>query len=256
MSFKKETDCLGYMMKAQNYSVNDGEGIRTVLFLAGCPLRCKWCCNPESFTLESKENFVSLYTIEEILKSIENQKIFYRHSGGGVTFSGGEATVQVDFLRALVNKLYDDGVHLAIETSGYFKFEDVEAILSKMDQIFVDVKLMDDDKHIKYTGKSNRLILENIKRMNKLSGEIIIRIPVIAGVNDSEENSQQTARYLRKVLDKPQIELLPYHSLGLYKYELLGIEYREKSFSPPTNETIKTLENIIKNEAVKIVSYM
>jgi pyruvate formate lyase activating enzyme len=256
MNSKEKTENIGYMMNPQNFSVNDGEGIRTVLFLTGCPLRCKWCANPESFTINKKNDFVLPYTVKEVLEFVDKQKVFYRHSGGGVTFSGGEATVQIDFLRELVNKLYDDGLHLAIETSGYFVFEEVEDILKKMDHIFVDVKHMNTDVHKRYTSQNNNLILKNIEKMNSLSGEIIIRIPLIEGVNASEENIRETAIFIKKTLKKPKIELLPYHELGTYKYKRLGLDYDFQGFSRPSDKKIEKLEYIFQQEGVEVVSYL
>jgi len=243
------------MMVPQNYSVNDGTGIRTLLFFAGCPLRCKWCANPESYTMELKEGFVYAYTVEEILKEIEKQKIFYRFSGGGVTFSGGEAMLQADFLSVLVDKLYDDGVHLAIETSGSFNFEEVEDILAKMDQIFVDIKHMDADTHRYYTGKSNQMILHNIQKISNLNGELIIRIPLIEGVNATDDNIKRTAEFVKSAVDIPQIELLPYHTLGEYKYEVLNITNEFDATAIPSRERIKYFEELIEKIGVQVVTY-
>jgi len=246
----------GYMMAPQNYSVNDGDGIRTVLFFAGCPLRCQWCANPESFTLDAKENFVTKYSVGEILEIIEKQKVFYRHSGGGVTFSGGEATVQIELLDTLSEKLYDDGLNLAIETSAHFEFKVVEEILKRMDLIFVDIKLMDNEKHLLFTGRENMLILENIKKIGRIHTNIVVRIPVIEGVNGSEENIRRTAQFVKEHIKKPKIELSPYHTLGQYKYEKLGIVAPSVSFTTPSQIQLEHLEGIIRDVGVDVVSYV
>lgn len=295
----------GYFMEPQNFSVNDGNGIRTIIFFAGCPLRCKWCSNPESHTsfkkvayyektcarcgrcaqicpqgiginlntslerekckacgacvtecpTKSRKNLIYNYSSEEILSIIEKQKIFYRHSGGGVTFSGGEAAMQVDILRELVYKLYDSAVDLAIETSGYFDFEDVKDILKKMSLIFIDIKHMDDNKHKLYTGVSNKKILKNICRLNELEVPIVIRIPVIEGFNADVENIRKTAKFIRENIGIPKIELLPYHSYGDSKYEALGLEKPSTQFKTPSEKYIKKLHEIIEDEGVQIVSY-
>lgn len=117
-------------MELQNFSVNDGDGIRTIIFFAGCPIRCAWCANPESSLGYKPDNaYIFRYSVEEILKEIEKQRIFYRYSGGGVTFSGGEPTLQLDILRGLTGELYDRGISLAIETSRVFVFEQVAYVL-------------------------------------------------------------------------------------------------------------------------------
>jgi pyruvate formate lyase activating enzyme len=295
----------GYFMEPQNFSVNDGNGIRTVIFFAGCPLRCKWCSNPESHTsckkvahyektcakcgkcaevcpqgvginlnttleqekckacgtcikicpTKSRKNLIYNYSSEEILKIIEKQKIFYRHSGGGVTFSGGEATMQIDMLRELVYKLYDSAVDLAIETSGYFDFEKVKDILEKMNLIFIDIKHMDDGKHKFYTGVSNENILKNICRLNELKVSVVVRIPVIEGVNSDIENIRETAKFVKENIDVPRLELLPYHSYGDSKYETLGLEKPSRQFKTPSKKYMKELCDIIESEGVQVVSY-
>lgn len=295
----------GYFMEPQNFSVNDGNGIRTIIFFAGCPLRCKWCSNPESHTsfkkvayyektcvmcgrcaqicpqgvginlntplerekckvcgacvtecpTKSRKNLIYNYSSEEILNIIEKQKIFYRHSGGGVTFSGGEATMQVDILRELVYKLYDSAVDLAIETSGYFDFQDVKDILEKMSLIFIDIKHMDDNKHKFYTGVSNKKILKNICRLNELEVPIVIRIPVIEGFNADVENIRKTAKFVRENIKVPKMELLPYHSYGDSKYEALGLKKPSTQFKTPSENYFKDLHDIIESEGVHVVSY-
>ncbi|WP_313339174.1 glycyl-radical enzyme activating protein [Sedimentibacter sp.] len=243
----------GFFMSPQNFSVNDGDGIRTIIFFAGCPLKCKWCSNPES---QSCNNcLVKEYSVEQLLKIIERQEIFYRNSGGGVTFSGGEATLNQDILRKLTNTLYDRAINLAIETSGYFNFEEIKDILEKMDLIFVDIKHMDESKHIIFTGKSNKIILNNINKMNDLNVPIVVRIPVIEGVNADDFNISETAEFVKENIDNPKIELLPYHSFGDEKYEALGIEKPSRAFKTPPVDRLKKLRKLIEEQGVKVVSY-
>lgn len=243
----------GYFMEPQNFSVNDGDGIRTIIFFAGCPLRCKWCSNPEG---QSTNNFlVKEYSVEQLLEIIERQEIFYKYSNGGVTFSGGEATMQQDMLRELANRLYDKAINLAIETSGYFEFDEIKDILQKIDLIFIDIKHMNDENHIKFTNVSNVKILENIKRFNELNNDVVVRIPLIEGVNTQEENIINTARFVKENIINPKIELLPYHNFGDEKYEALGIPKPSREFRRPSDEKINEFKNLIKSEGVKVVSY-
>ena len=128
----------GYITQIQHCSVNDGEGIRTLIFLAGCPLRCAWCANPEG---QTRENPMTRWMeTEEVLQAVRRQAIFYRFSGGGVTFSGGEATAQGEFFQELTQRLYDEGYDLALETCGVFDFDRMAPTLGKMNQIFMDLK--------------------------------------------------------------------------------------------------------------------
>jgi len=295
----------GYFMEPQNFSVNDGEGIRTIIFFAGCPLKCKWCSNPESHSIskkvaynektcircgrcrvvcpcgiginlnssderskcracglcvkvcptKSRKNLIYNFSIDQILDMIEKQKIFYRYSGGGVTFSGGEPTWQADILRELAGKLYDGAVDLAIETSGYFNFDDVKDILEKMNLIFIDIKHMDDDKHKYYTGVGNDIILRNVALLNQLMVPVVVRIPVIETVNSDKENIRKTAKFVKNNIDHPKIELLPYHTFGDSKYEALGIEKPSSKFKAPSRESMKELCKIVEDEGVQVVSY-
>jgi pyruvate formate lyase activating enzyme len=295
----------GYFMEPQNFSLNDGNGIRTIIFFAGCPLKCKWCSNPESYTntnkivynenrcikcgrcakvcsygvginlnnpierklckscglcvkvclTNSRKNLIYHYNSEEILKIIEKQEIFYRLSGGGVTFSGGEATLQADMLRELVYKLYDKAIDLAIETSGNINFEEMIDILEKLNLIFIDIKHMDNNKHISYTGVGNEKILKNITRLNELKVPVVVRIPVIDGVNSHIENIRKTAEFVKANIDVPKVELLPFHSFGENKYEEIGLKNTSSQFKTPSQQYLRELSKIIENEGVEVVSY-
>ncbi|NLY08620.1 MAG: glycyl-radical enzyme activating protein [Tissierellia bacterium] len=298
-------DRKGYIIDIQNFSVNDGDGIRTVIFFAGCRLRCQWCSNPESFTnfnkviyspsrciqcgrckeicpydcgidlnlaenrkkctgcgkcvpvcpVGSRQNMIFSYTAKEIMDKIHSQRIFFRNSNGGITYSGGEATLQVDFLSALVDSCYDRAIHQAMETSGYFDFIKVEGILRKLDLVFMDIKHMDSGRHKYYTGVRNELILEKIKKVSMLPVEVVIRIPTIVNVNADMENILETARFVANNVPNPKIELLPYHIFGEYKYEALAIRQPNKNFLTPTEQNLDELKYIIENEGVEVVSY-
>ena len=295
----------GYFMEPQNFSVNDGNGIRTIIFFAGCPLSCQWCSNPESHTnfdkvaqynntciqcgrcaevcpsgiginlndpcerelckacglcvkvcpTKSRKNLIYRFSSEEILNIIEKQKIFYRFSGGGVTFSGGEVTMQADILRELAYKLYDQVIDLAIETSGYFDFDEVKDILQKINLIFVDIKHMDDNKHKLYTGISNEKILGNIARLNELKVPVVVRIPLVEGVNSDIANIRKTAEFAKNNIHEPKLELLPYHSFGDSKYEALSLEKPSRQFRTTSSEHLEELNEIVENEGVEVVSY-
>ena len=243
----------GYIMQLQNYSVNDGDGIRTDIFLAGCPLRCRWCSNPEGQTLENP--MTRYLTVEEVLSAIRKQRIFYRYSGGGVTFSGGEATVQTGFLRALTDRLYDMGISLALETCGYFDFDEVRDILEKMDLIFCDIKLMSEEKHRLFTGMSNGTILKNIPRIASLGIPLVIRIPVIHGVNTDDGNLENTFSFIRENAPHARLELLPYHTFGEEKYRQLEMEVPPGSFRRPSDEELEAWEKKARKMEIETVSF-
>ena len=293
----------GSIMQIQNFSVNDGNGIRTTIFLAGCPLHCQWCANPEGMTISTKIAYyqrhctscgrcekhcpssigidlnlhrsqctscgacttvcptgarkflVEQHTIQEILDAVKPQIPFFRQSKGGVTFSGGEATLQEDFFRELAVKLYDMGIDLALETCGYFDFDAVKDILSLMDLIFIDIKTMNSQIHKQYTGIGNEKILQNIVRMRELNAQIIVRIPVIGGVNADDENIQHTAAFVKEALPGASIELLPYHCYGEAKYEALGLPLPSAAFQTPDAQRMEQLEGFIQAAGVPTIRF-
>jgi pyruvate formate lyase activating enzyme len=244
----------GKIMQLQHFSVNDGEGIRTTIFLGGCPLRCKWCSNPESWEIETN-NYVKTMSLDEIITEINRYIIFYRYSNGGITYSGGEPTFQKQFLREMVNAFYNKGIHQSIETSGYFDLEDVKDIFEKLDFIFIDIKHMDNIRHKELTGVSNRVILENIKSLGKLNKEIVVRIPFVKDINDSEKNIRETASFVYNNIPNGKIELLPYHSLGNYKYDSLELENYKNIFITPDKDEVEAVKKIIEDIGVQTIEY-
>ena len=240
-------------MQVQDLSVNDGEGIRTTIFLAGCPLRCAWCANPEGQSLRNP--MTRWAEAEELLSHVRRQAVFYRFSGGGVTFSGGEATVQADFLRELTDLFYDEGFHLAIETCGAFDFDRLAPVLEKMDQIFYDCKHIDAVKHKAFTGMDNRLILENLKRTADLGPELIVRIPVVPGFNGDDDTLTAMFRWLGANVPKAKLELLPYHKLGEEKYRQLGRPLPPERFTVPSPEEMARWRDMAAELGLTLVSY-
>ena len=244
-------DRKGWVSQMQSFSVNDGEGIRTTIFLSGCPLRCKWCSNPETWNLNSG----TLMSVKQVIDRVKRDVIFFRQSGGGVTFSGGEATVQADFLGTLVDSFYNMGIDTAIETSGYFQWEEVSSIFEKLDFIFIDIKHMDNEKHKSLTGMDNSLILENIKKIGQLEKKVVIRIPFVKGINDNERNIQATARFVREYVKRGMIEILPYHNLGEHKYRDLGLEKYINIYDAPSKEEIERAKHTIATEGVETITF-
>ena len=225
----------GIVFSFKRFSVHDGPGIRQTVFFKGCPLNCWWCHNPESqdiksekairknildgFTYEQEETIGKLMNVNEVMREITQDSIFYDESGGGVTFSGGEPLLQHDFLSNILDSCNKMGIHTAIDTSGYASKKVIKKIAGKTNLFLYDLKLMDDEMHKKYTGVSNKPILENLKYLNGIGKKVIIRFPVIPGVNDTDENIQAMKKFLKTLKNIREISLLPYHNIANHKYE-------------------------------------
>ena len=240
-------------MQLQHFSVNDGDGIRTIVFMAGCPLRCAWCANPEG---QTRRNAMTQWAeTEDILAELRHQAIFFRQSGGGVTFSGGEATAQPDFLREMVDALYDEGFSLAIETCGYFDYAQMAPTLRKMDTIFIDIKHIDPRQHHAFTGVDNALILQNIRRASDEGLPLVVRIPTIVGVNADDETMTRVFDFFEKNQIRAKLEFLPYHRYGEAKYEKLGLALPDPRFATPSEEQLAHWTAMAEARGIEVVSY-
>lgn len=243
----------GYIMQLQHFSVNDGDGIRTIVFMAGCPLRCAWCANPEG---QTRCNAMTHWAeTEDILAELRHQAIFFRQSGGGVTFSGGEATAQPDFLREMVDALYDEGFSLAIETCGYFDYAQMAPTLRKMDTIFIDIKHIDPRQHHAFTGVDNALILQNIRRASDEGLPLVVRIPTIVGVNADDETMTRVFDFFEENQIRAKLEFLPYHRYGEAKYEKLGLALPDPRFATPSEEQLAHWAAMAEARGIEVVSY-
>lgn len=244
----------GRIFDIQRYSIHDGNGIRTIVFLKGCVLRCRWCCNPESqeyaiqtMKVQGKDKVIGRdVTVEEVLAEVEKDRAYYRRSGGGMTLSGGESLCQPDFARDLLRAAREVGIPTALESTACAKYEVIESILPYLDQYLMDIKHMDAQKHREFTGRTNELILENARKIAS-SGmtELSIRVPVIPTFNDTPEEIRDIARFADKLPGVERIYLLPYHRLGQDKYEGLGRQYQMKEILPPTNEQMEMLKKVV-----------
>ena len=184
----------------------------------------------------ARQIFGQEMSAEEIMAVVERDRAFYRHSGGGVTFSGGEATCQPTLLRHLAERLSRSGVHLALETCGYFPWARNEAALRLMDLVYFDLKHMDSEAHERLTGAGNALILENAARIAGAGIPMIIRLPLVPGLNDSQENLEKTARFAAGLGASVPIEILPYHVLGRHKHQAIGAFYTPGGLMPPSRD--------------------
>ena len=241
----------GRIFDIQRYSIHDGRGIRTICFLKGCVLRCKWCCNPESQEYRIQEMQVNGktkiigqdVTVAQVMETVEKDRPYYMRSGGGLTLSGGESLCQPEFARDLLRAAKAVGINTAMESMGCAKWEVIEGILPYLDHYLMDIKHMNSEKHKSFTGKGNELMLENAGRI-AASGltKLSIRVPVIPTFNDRPEEIRAIASFADKLPGVEDIYLLPYHRLGQDKYEGLGRVYELPDILPPEPSYMQELK--------------
>lgn len=245
----------GRIFDIQRYSIHDGNGIRTIVFLKGCFLRCRWCCNPESqrhdietMIVQGKEKVIGRdVTVREVLDVVTRDRVYYRRSGlGGMTLSGGEILFQPEFALALLKGAKDHGLTTAVESTANADWSKIEPLLPYLDQYLMDIKHMDSKKHREYTGVPNERILENARKIAE-SGltQLSIRVPTIPGFNDSPEEIKAIATFADKLPGVKTIHLLPYHRLGQDKYTGLGREYLMKDTPLPDGEHMRMLARVV-----------
>ncbi len=290
----------GIVFNIQHYSIHDGPGIRTVVFLKGCPLRCHWCCNPESISrtpeLAYRQNLcktcgecvkvcpdqalsfnqdgtalvidrqrcthcgtcaktcihgaLTIYgkrmTVAGVMDDVARDTPFYRRSGGGVTFSGGEPTTHPAFLFAILSRCREAGIHTAIETSGYVNARLFRHLLEKTDLVLFDLKMMDPRRHSEVTGRQNRRILNNARLVASSDTEVHFRMPLVPSINNDRENLEALAAFLTKI-GRPSIELMPYHQFGRGKYGFVGrcpqMDERPSATPKDANDTCDLLRS-------------
>lgn len=306
----------GVIFDIQRWSLHDGPGIRTNIFLKGCPLSCEWCSNPESqernpelayfrdkcigcescvkncpqHALAMVEGLHIDYDIcretcypagdqerfsctrecyakalkimgkrmraDQVIKEALKDVGIYNRSGGGITVTGGEPFAQPEFLRELLEKAKENHLHTAVETCLYAKWEQIRSCLGSIDFLFMDLKILDGEKHKKYTGRDNALILENMRKVGdcirKEGKKAVVRTPVIPGINDTPQDIGAMSAWIKENVPGVSIyQLLPYHRLGRGKYENIGKTYRMAEAEVPTESRMKELEKIVMDYGLK-----
>lgn len=254
----------------KRFAVHDGDGIRTTVFLKGCPLKCVWCHNPESIEYKEQIAFYKhkcvgcgrcdmadfcpseclgqakiLYgkdmTVDEVMAIVLEDKEFYDSSGGGVTLSGGECLMQADFCEMLLKKCKENGINTAVDTCGYVPKKALDKVIPYTDIFLFDVKAIDEDVHLKCTGRSNKIILENLKYLDEQNCKIEIRIPYVPEYNLNQ--MEKIAEFLKTLNNITKVKVLPYHNYAGSKYEALNMENTLPALLP-TEEEIQKAEQI------------
>lgn len=299
----------GVIYDIQKFCLDDGPGIRTIVFFKGCPLRCKWCANPESqamrpeighhytlckacgkcaaicpqqaITMNDSEKklainhtkcvtcgtcvngciykALTLYgrvsTVEELYTDINKDRAYYKRSGGGVTLSGGEILMQADFAAALLKRCQQGGLHTCVETCGYASETEFKKIVPYVDLFLFDLKSLEDDVHKKWTGCSNEPILRNLDMIMESGKQVVIRVPLIPTVNDTEENLALMKEKLVALNNKApvSVELLPYHNFGSVKYVMTDREYEVNELKSPTPESLQKIKEMYESVGVTCI---
>lgn len=264
------TDMKGLIFNIKRYAIHDGPGIRVTFFMKGCPLACWWCHNPEGISsgiqeidrtdrigskeFTVKETVGKYYSSTELLDIAKKDLVFIEESGGGITFSGGEPLLQPGFLLESLKVFRNEGMHTTIDTSGFADREVIDSILPYTELFLFDIKHMDPGKHKQYTGVSNSLILENYKYIIGKGKKVIIRIPVIPGINDGDED----IRAFRDFIDEEaggnvsRIDLLAYHKIGSSKYKRFKLDYKMQGVEQPSSERMNELKGYFEETGIKV----
>jgi pyruvate formate lyase activating enzyme len=260
----------GIVFDIRRFSLHDGPGIRTTVFMKGCPLRCVWCHNPESISpniqllykaelcltcdscvkmncpAEARKAIGEVISDEAVMTRILRDRFTFDESGGGVTFSGGEPLMQFDFLKSLLQRCKEERLHVAVDTSGYAPWRQVQEVAELADLFLFDLKLIDEKDHLQFTGVSNTGILENLKKLCDNNKSIEIRIPIIPGITDTGANIEGTKRFLLQLRNPPPVRLLPHHQVAMAKYERFGMKCRLPPTEDPTEERMAELAESFK----------
>ena len=280
----------GMVFNVQRFSLHDGPGLRSTVFMKGCPLSCAWCHNPESQS--PRPTFIrmmprcmrcgrcsedelarpvvtgrtaddvaacptgALQAVGQAIESVElvtsllRDRIFFDESGGGVTFSGGEPLMQAAFVIASLQQLQSEGVHTALDTCGLAHWRDLREAAMHADLVLFDLKLMDETRHKAATGASNWPILQNLRALARLHHQIWIRVPVVPGVNDDEANIEATAAFLQSLPGIRRVDLLPYHATGEAKFARVGMDYSLHGTATPSAERLESLAAIVRTRGL------
>jgi len=231
----------GRVHSFESFGTLDGPGIRFVVFLQGCPLKCIYCHNRDTWDISGG----TLYTSEQIIEKLKNYISYIKFSGGGITVTGGEPTLQAEFVTDIFKKCKVLGVHTALDTSGFADIPKVEELLKFTDLVLLDIKQASDEKHKEITGVSNKKIREFAMYLSQKNIPVWIRYVLVPGFTDSDEDLNAAASFIKSMRNVEKVEVLPYHSMGAYKWEALGEKYKLSGVKEPTPQQVEAARRIL-----------
>lgn len=233
---------IGHIHSIESFGTVDGPGIRFVIFMQGCTLKCKYCHNRDTWKVNSGNKI----SIEELIKEILKYKTYMDNSGGGVTVSGGEPLLQAEFVTELFKQLKEIGIHTALDTAGSIPLSPtIKELLKYTDLVLLDIKHIDDEKAINLTGFSNKNNLEFAKYLNNVNIPVWIRQVLVPGYTDDKFDLQKLKNFIDSLSNVEKVELLPYHNLGKFKWDEIGDTYELENVIPPSAEDIQKAEQIL-----------
>ncbi|MDL2263202.1 glycyl-radical enzyme activating protein [Synergistaceae bacterium OttesenSCG-928-I11] len=281
---RPQAETTGRVFDIKRYTLHDGPGIRVSIHLKGCPLSCWWCHNPESQRYEPQvlfrpERCISCgackgldeiaaaegcpaearelcgveMTVNEVMRAIMKERMFFEQSGGGVTLTGGEPLGQPAFAVALLEACKKNELHTAVDTCGFADWGVFEVTLPYTDLYLFDIKHMDPEKHRLYTGVDNEIILQNLVRLGEAGAAIFARMPFIPGINTDEKNLHDMGRFLKDVRGIAQLNLLPYHSAAEDKHSRWNMDYKPGKLYPPTENALRKAAELMEGYGIKTV---
>ncbi|KXZ39377.1 pyruvate formate lyase activating enzyme [Alkalithermobacter thermoalcaliphilus JW-YL-7 = DSM 7308] len=239
-------EILGKVHSIETFGTVDGPGIRYVIFLQGCPLRCKYCHNRDTWDVNGGSEYTVSYLIDDIKKYLP----FIKSSGGGITVSGGEPMLQPDFVKELLKRAKANDIHTAIDTSGFVNIDVIDPILDYTDLVLLDIKHIDNKICKDLTGVSNDKTLNLAKHLSNRNIPVWIRYVLVPGITDSPEHLEELAKFLSSLNNIENIEILPYHTAGSFKWEQLGIEYPLKGIRQATDEDVLKARKIFEKHGL------
>lgn len=220
----------------------DGPGIRFVVFMQGCPLRCLYCHNRDTWDFKGGREM----TVPAVMNEIRKYKSYMKFSGGGVTVTGGEPLYQPDFVQALLKQCKKEGIHTAVDTSGYVKVETVKHVFEHTDLVLLDLKCMDNEMHKTLTGVELPWIVDFARYVADIGKPVWVRHVLVPGLTDRDDLLEKLGEFVSTLKTVEVVEILPFHKMGEYKWEELGCPYQLKDVQPPTKKQVKYAIDILK----------